>query len=144
MKPKVSIIIPFKDDSYLIDETIRRLNEGIDTTQVEIIIVDDGSFDKLPEGVYRDNDNVVAYFNGFNRGVGYSFDYGVLKASADTLLLMGADVRVMERSWLTDALRLSCEHPNGIIASACKGLNEEGHGDCLLLRARTPGRGGSR
>lgn len=124
---KVSVVIPFKDDNHLIGETIRRLNEDIDKSQVEIIIIDDGSFNTITESVYRDHPNVTVHFNKTNRGVGYSFDYGVNKAAGDVLLLMGSDVRVEPRKWLRDVLRLSYDYPNAIIASACKGMNEEWH-----------------
>ncbi len=127
MTPLLSVIIPFKDDSYIIDETIRRLNKDVNTTFFEIIIIDDGSTEGVPKRIVEDNTNVKVISNGVNRGVGYSFDRGVSQSRGEILLLIGADIRVEEETWLTNVLSTAINNPDSITASVCKGLEEDAH-----------------
>jgi hypothetical protein len=97
-KPDVSVIIPFKDDHYLIKETIGRINNGLNPSKVEIIIVDDGSFTPLEPKHIGDHQNVTILRNHSRKGVGFSFDRGVIASHGDVLLLMGSDVYLRIRS----------------------------------------------
>lgn len=120
----VSVIIPFYNDEYLINEVVRRAVTGIDPKEVEVIVVDDGSFTPLKLAVNYPNVRVVR--NQTNMGVGYAFDKGVLKARGDVLLLMGSDVLMQGRSWLKTALNTAKDNPNGITCSVCRGVYLDG------------------
>ena len=123
----VSIIIPFYNDSYLIGETVRRATAGLNPDDFEIIIVNDGSTFNTPS-LKREYKNVHIIGYKINKGVGHAFDYGVKQALGDVLVLMGSDVYLHERSWLSDALRALKHNENGITASTCVGIQQDEHG----------------
>jgi glycosyltransferase involved in cell wall biosynthesis len=135
----ISVIIPFKDDNYLLNDVLSSVGGG-----VEVIIVDDASHDPPDPSIVKRHPNVRVLTNAVNMGVGYSFDRGVLEATGDVLLLMGSDVLLRDRSWPEQALSLSRYYPKSIICSVCVGLSEstyrwEGktrrHGADIIFRA---------
>jgi len=117
---RISVIIPFKDDHYLLKPVLDAIGDEVD----EIIIVDDGSQQKL-ELAQQDKLGIIR--NDTTKGVGYSFDQGVLAAHGDVLLLMGADVLLKDRKWLKQAVLLSKQYPKSIICATCVGIREPTH-----------------
>ncbi len=126
---KVSVIIPFKNDFDEIDETISCLLDGINSSQVEMIIVNDGS--KLPSNRPRElkinHPSVRVINNPISHGVGFCFDLGVSEAVGDIVVLMGADVLVRKISWLNDVVSAVKSNPNTIGCSASVGLSAKSH-----------------
>jgi hypothetical protein len=55
--------------------------------------------------------------NRVHQGVGYCFDRGVKEAVGDTIVLMGSDVLVRGRSWLSEADLAAKTYPNSIGAA---------------------------
>jgi glycosyltransferase involved in cell wall biosynthesis len=118
---RVSVIIPFFNDHYIIGETVRRVTVGIDPKEIEVIVVDDGSMFAPPSSL-KEYPNVKVITNGVNRGVGHAFDTGAKSAVGDVLVLMGSDIYLEERKWLTDALNTAKSNENGLTASCCVGV----------------------
>jgi glycosyltransferase involved in cell wall biosynthesis len=125
MKPNISVIIPSKDDHHLLPRAVGRLFMGLSNGDVEVIIVDDGSISPLGDEVFNNNPNVSVHRLPTRRGVGYAFDYGVKKARADVIMLMGADVLVKDPEWMDRAMANAINYPMSITCSVCVGLKEE-------------------
>ena len=125
----VSIIIPFHHSVGLLNEVIDNLCEGIDPSLFEIIVVNDGSC--YPTGGFAPlkigKPNMKVINTPVQRGVGYSFDRGIEKATGETIVLMGADVFPRQRSWIGDVSNAVMSHPNTIGCSVCIGLTPDDH-----------------
>jgi len=141
-EPVISVLIPYKDDGDVIVDTINTLNDDIDTTSFEIIVIDDGSTNPPPKEI-NEHRNVRVIRNNTNKGVGFSFDRGVVEAHGDVILLMGCDITVNKRSWLKQALSLSETYPESICCATCVDITSPSqswrgrkryHGADLLFR----------
>ena len=120
MTELISVICPYFNDGDIIYDSVGRL---LNVPNVEIIIVDDGSFEPLsPALAITDNVRIIRHSR--NLGVGAAFDRGVSEARGETILLMGCDV-LMLPDWKYHVERLGKEHPKGIVAAACVGVTAE-------------------
>jgi len=124
-RPKISVIIPNKDDGYLLSRAVDRLNYDIDPKDVEIIIIDDGSSEPVSQNMFNRAKNVIIHDIKVQKGVGHAFDYGVKKAKADKVLLMGSDVIMGDSRWLEYACKNAEEYPTSFTCSVCVGLSEK-------------------
>lgn len=116
----ISIVIPYKDDGPIILDSVSRL---LNIPDVEIIIVDDGSYEPLtPLVAVPDNVRVITHSR--NVGVGAAFDTGVKHARGETLLLMGADV-MQQEGWVDHVRRIAEANPKGIVSAACVGVTAD-------------------
>lgn len=125
----VSVIIACYNDQYWLYQTIERLYEGQDPDSFEVIVVDDCSTTPImvTDFIYKATDMkylpVRVLRNTVHQGVGYSFDRGVKEAVGDTIVLMGSDVLVKDRSWLSEAEKWSADHPKAIGCAVCNCLS---------------------
>lgn len=110
----VSVIIACYNDHYWLSRTVAALYEGHNTTSFEVIVVDDCSDIPISEVLYMP---VRILRNRVHQGVGYCFDRGVNEAVGDTIVLMGSDVLVRDRSWLLEADLTAKTYPNTIGAA---------------------------
>ena len=94
----ISIIIPCFNEEAVIHETVRRLKNFIDSTQIdaELIFVDDGSKDNSREilKTYAKTDVRIKII-GFSRNFGHQLAVtaGMDIASGDAIILMDADLQ---------------------------------------------------
>ena len=110
----ISVICPYFNDGDIIFDSVSKL---INVPNVEIIIVDDGSYVPLnPAVAVTDNVRIITHKR--NMGVGLAFDTGVRAAKGDIILMMGCDV-FQPADWKCHVERLAAEHPQGIVAAAC-------------------------
>ena len=122
---KVSIIIPFRNDH---DELPKTLGCLLQTDNIEVIIVNDGSVEH--SGRFKplviDDPRVIVINNPVSFGVGYSFDRGVEIASNDTIILMGVDVTPHE-GWYEKVIEAVNSKPESIGCAVCVGDKEPHH-----------------
>jgi glycosyltransferase involved in cell wall biosynthesis len=125
--PKISVCICFRNDFELIYDTVSNLCEGLDITDLEVIIYNDGSvadsgeFQPL-EAKDFEFKNVRVINNPSQRGIGAGFDVMAKEALSDTIVLCGSDIRTRDKEWLHDVLRASEVYPDTIGCCACVGL----------------------
>jgi len=98
--PSLSIIIPAFNEEKRLPRTLSRIREYLaqrhgNLSDVEIIIVDDGSTDgtaRVAEESARRMAPVRLVSNGRNRGKGYSVRHGMLEARGEVALFTDADL----------------------------------------------------
>ncbi len=95
--PYLSVVIPAYNEALRIGATLEKVRQYLDTRNFacELIIVDDGSRDEMPEllAEYCDRHPAARVLrNEPNRGKGYSVRRGVLEARGDFVLFTDADL----------------------------------------------------
>jgi len=88
--PKVSVIIPTYNLSHMVEETINSVLLQTET-DLEVIVVDDGSTDNTRMVVEGIEDNRVKYFYKDNGGTPSSYNYGLSKAKGQYVALLDHD-----------------------------------------------------
>lgn len=121
--PKISIIIPNKNLSAIIDTCLHSIFSKTTYTNYEIIVIDNGSNELETKNVYDKWKNeeperffVYSYDIPFN----YSKinNFGFEKASGDLILLLNNDIEVITPEWLTE-MAGQCSRPEVGAVGAC-------------------------
>lgn len=92
MSPKVSIIVPcYKTETYL-NCCIRSLVQQ-SFKDIEIILVDDGSPDRIPEmcNEWKQRDSRIKVIHKKNEGLGYARNSGLQIATGDYIVFVDSD-----------------------------------------------------
>lgn len=99
MKKKISVIIPAYNEEKRIGKTLGSLYSYMleNYPDFEIIVVDDGSFDRTADivaGFMKGKEAIQLLKNGVNRGKGYAVKRGVHICSGEIILFSDADQSV--------------------------------------------------
>ena len=87
---KLSIIIPaYNSEKYILKCLNSILNDKF--SDLEVIVVNDGSKDRTNEIIENIKDNRIRLFNNENHGVSYSRNYGLKKALGKYIMFVDAD-----------------------------------------------------
>lgn len=104
--PKVSIIIPNKDEIASLEKCIHSIREKTDYKNYEIIVVENNSEKsetfEFYKKIERDWLKVIYWEREFNYSAINNF--GVRHATGDYLLFLNNDVEVINRDWMTEML----------------------------------------
>lgn len=119
--PKVSIIIPNKDNSELLNQCINSLYSVNEYENFEVIIVENNSLDSKTFSLYKrlkskyKNLSVINYEGDFN----YSKinNYAVKKATGDYYLFLNNDTKMINKSALTEMLGNCMRDDVGIVGA---------------------------
>lgn len=88
---KLSVVIPVFNEEKTIEKIVEKVLS--EETPKEIIIVDDGSFDKTREILKRiKGNNIKVIFHEKNRGKGAAVRTGIKNAKGDVLIIQDADL----------------------------------------------------
>ena len=102
MKPELTIVIPAYNEENRLGNSISKIIKYFKEKQIEIIVVDDGSFDNTVS-VASSFKNVKVLENKENIGKGYSVKQRVLAAKANFVLFSDADLSTpiedIEKLW---------------------------------------------
>ena len=118
--PKVSVIIPNKDESEALRQCVDSL---LDTgyPELEIIIVENGSSERLTFEYYREiSENPKIHLIRWKKGFNYSAinNYGVRFATGDYLLFLNNDVRgTISTGWLTELISVCQRESVGAVGA---------------------------
>ena len=88
----LSVIIPAYNEERRIEKTLKDLKSiCLEYSEMELIVVDDGSTDRTIEVCKKNWPEVKILKNGVNRGKGYSVRWGMLKAKGNVICYIDAD-----------------------------------------------------
>ena len=97
LRLKLSVIIPIYNEYNNIDEVISRINAvkmPRDVSELQLILVDDGSVDGTTEKLekYKDEKTMVVHESRINFGKGTATRIGLTYATGDLVLIQDADL----------------------------------------------------
>ena len=92
MQEKISVIVPV----YNVEKYLEKCLQSLlcqSYTNIEIIVVDDGSPDNCPNicDEYAQNNDIIYSFHKENGGLSSARNYGVLKATSDWIIFVDSD-----------------------------------------------------
>ena len=118
--PKISIIIPNKDQVSVLKRCIDSIQEKTTYSNYEIIIVENSSIENATFEYYEElkqnaNIKVVVWENGFN----YSAinNYGATFAQGEYILLLNNDMEVISPDWLQEMLMFAQRDDTGAVGA---------------------------
>ena len=125
MDPQVSVIIPSYNRAHCVEKAIDSVFEQ-GNSEVEIVLVDDGSTDNTRELIQRKYDDRVSYCYQENQGIPGARNTGIKKARGKYIAFLDSD-----DFWLPEKLQkqlnLFAEHPEyGLVASCCGKIRMDG------------------
>ncbi len=91
---KLSVILPIKNESEVIIDTINVLSDGLKNIDYEIVVVNDFSNDnsfKLVDNLSKNNSKISLY-NNLRMGLGGAITLGIEKAQGDAVCIMMSDL----------------------------------------------------
>ncbi len=118
---ELSIIIPCLNDWDVLKRNLPRILYGIPEEGAEVIIIDDGSFNHLPDQL---DPRVKIIRHEVTKGVGLSFNQGVEVAESCNIVLMGCDV-IPQYGWYDRILQELNGGPPTIYCSVSSAFGEE-------------------
>ncbi len=114
-EPLVTIVIPNKDHTDILDTCVRSIYEKTDYTNYEILVVENNSRKEETFSYYKrmqkahENFRVVTYKGDFNYSAVNNF--GVQNANGDYLLFLNNDTKVISPYWIREMLGF-CQRDN--------------------------------
>jgi hypothetical protein len=116
--PSVSILIVTADSGEGVRECVERVLAS--SLPIEIVLVDNGSRDGVPQSIAREHANdprVRVLFNDANLGFGPAVNRGAKLANADALLILNPDC-MLERGTIGRLLDVWRVHPDAGVIGA--------------------------
>ena len=114
--PKVSIIIPTKDNSFLLRKCLRSIEYNTNYQNYEIIIVDNNSTEIETKQYLKSLPYTVLNYNG-NFNFSKINNFAVSKSSSEYLLFLNDDVEVLEPTWLDEMLGICQQKDVGVVGA---------------------------
>jgi len=134
-EPKVSIIIPTKNNKILLKRCIESLENNTNYKNFEIIIVDNDSSDEKTLEYYDSLDyKIISYKDPFN--FSKINNLGVKKAQGDYILCLNDDTKAIDSNWLTEMVSICQQSDVGIVGA--KLLHSNGtiqHAGAVFLKS---------
>jgi len=131
MKPKISIIVPiYNTEQYLPQCMDSLLNQTL--TDIEIILVDDGSIDNCPVmcDEYAKQDHRIRVVHKENGGLGYARNSGLEIATGEYVAFVDSDDYI-ELNAYQKLYTLASDTKADIVYFACQRFDD--HGDMWLV-----------
>lgn len=134
---KVSVVMPAYNAGKYIEASIRSALEQT-WTDLELLVVDDGSRDDTAEIVARlaeEDGRIVPLGNGRNGGVSAARNLGVARARGEWIAFLDSD-DLWREDKLERQLALLREHPDAVLSyTASAFMDEEGRGYGYIMEA---------
>lgn len=121
----VSVVLPTYNRAGLLGEAIASVL-GQSFTDLELIVVDDGSTDETPAVVGAISDGRVHYLRQENRGVAGACNTGIRAAQGKYVAFLGSDDRYLPEALATLHLALEVQPEVGLVACGWRAVDEKG------------------
>ena len=115
-EPKVSIIIPTKDNSIFLRKCLRSIEYNTNYQNYEIIIVDNNSTEIETKQYLNSLPYTILNYNG-NFNFSKINNFAVSKSSGKYLLFLNDDVEVLEPNWLNEMLGICQQKDVGVVGA---------------------------
>jgi O-antigen biosynthesis protein len=113
-KPKVSIIIPTKNNYKILKRCITSIEKKTNYKNKEIIIVDNSSTDNSLKKYYSSlSYNIINYSENFN--FSKMNNIAVKSSSGELLLFLNDDTQVLDSFWLDELVSIAMQKDVGIV-----------------------------
>ncbi len=117
-KPKVSIIIPFKDRADVLKKCINSIKNRTTYDNYEVILLSNNSEDINTKEYVRsleDNDRIKVY--QWNKPFNYSAinNFGVSKSSGEYLIFLNNDTEIVTRYWIEELIGVASQPRIGAV-----------------------------
>jgi len=134
-EPKVSIIIPTKNNKSLLKRCIDSLENNTNYKNFEIVIVDNNSTDEKTLEYYDSLDyKIISYKDPFN--FSKMNNLGARKTQGDYILCLNDDTKAIDPDWLTEMVSICQQNDVGIVGA--KLLHSNGtiqHAGAVFLKS---------
>jgi GT2 family glycosyltransferase len=115
-KSKVSIIIPARNKSELLEQCVTSIFKLTTYESFEVIVVDNGSDEKKFHDLIKRYESLYGErFKCYRHNIPFNFsaliNFGASKANGDYLLLLNNDTKVITRDWLEKMME-QCQRPS--------------------------------
>lgn len=126
MSALVSVIIPVYNAELFVKETIQAVLMQ-DYTNVEILVINDGSTDRSEEVILSFKQNNIRNFTRKNMGVSSSRNFGLGEAQGEFVLYLDSD-DILPPSFISDRLKVLKEFPFfGFSCGFIRRIDEKGN-----------------
>ncbi len=113
-KPKVSILIPTKNNPKILKRCIESIEKKTNYSNKEIIIIDNDSDDfKVKEYLDKISHKVIIFKENFN--FSKMNNIALKQASGDLLLFLNDDTKVLDSNWLDDLVGVCMQDDVGAV-----------------------------
>ncbi|MBB3609073.1 glycosyltransferase family 2 protein [Rhizobium sp. BK602] len=135
--PKISIVIPSKDNLDLISRVLQDIFERTDYPDLEVLVIDNGSADKAVLDLYDHYRRTYPRFSAtitpepfnFSRSV----NRGLAAATGEHYLILNNDVEIIEPGWLKEMVTCLAYEGTGIVgAKLLYGNNKLQHAGVIV------------
>ena len=134
-EPKVSILIPTKNNKSILKRCIDSLKNNTNYENFEIIIIDNNSDDKETLEYYDSLDcKIISYAEPFN--FSKMNNLGYTKSHGDYILCLNDDTKALDPDWLTEMVSICQQNDVGIVGA--KLLHSNGtiqHAGAVFLKS---------
>ncbi|ENN85916.1 glucosyll transferase family protein [Rhizobium freirei PRF 81] len=119
--PKISVVIPSKDNFDLISRILHDLFEKTDYPDFEVLVVDNGSTDKAVLDLYERYRQTHQNFSATVTPEAFNFsrsvNRGLSTATGEHYLILNNDVEVIEAGWLKEMVSCLAYDRTGIVGA---------------------------
>ncbi len=120
--PKVSIIIPSKNMTSVIDTCLTSIFEKTTYSNFEVIIIDNGSNDPTTHDLYKIwKVKEPKRFKVFEYDIPFNYsklnNFGCTKATGELLLFLNNDIEVLTSDWLTEMAGQAIRPEVGVVGA---------------------------
>jgi GT2 family glycosyltransferase len=120
-RPKVSVVIPNRDAFPLISRILDDLGRKTEYSDLEIIVIDNGSEDPRVLALYdatrAERPSTIVAIEPEPYNFARSINKGIRRASGDLVLLLNNDIEVVEPRWLEEMVSCFAYPDTGIVGA---------------------------
>ena len=121
LEPKISIIIPTKDKSHVLDKCLKSIIEKTNYQNYEIIVIDNNSIEKKTFELLEKYKNQYDYFHYYRLECEFNYsyinNYAVSKSSGEYIVLLNNDTEVISSNWLKDLVGFAMQDHVGCVGA---------------------------
>lgn len=120
-EPRISIIIPTKDKSRVLDTCLRSIYEKTNYHNYEVIVIDNNSIERETFILLDEYEKKYDNFRYFTYKCDFNYSYlnneAVKKANGEYIVLLNNDIEVISHNWLHDMVGYAMQEHIGCVGA---------------------------